>query len=132
MDGSKKNIRMCEMAEEIRKLWCAKKGDNFAYKEQDLEYHVHTVRNTAGYFSKYPVYVWLPTQSDLQEMVDWRTCSIRIEWCSLPYKFSWQDDPLRIDGVNGDSMEQMWLAFVMKANYRKVWDNKKEDWIKTD
>lgn len=27
------------------------------------------------------------------------------------------------------SMEQLWLAFVMKEKYQKIWDNDKKEWI---
>jgi hypothetical protein len=31
-----------------------------------------------------------------------------------------------------DSMEQLWLTFVMWKRYKKVWDNEKEEWIKNE
>ena len=28
-----------------------------------------------------------------------------------------------------DSMEQLWLAFVMKEKFQKLWDEEKQNWI---
>jgi len=71
--------------------------------------------------------VWLPRQSQLQEMIDWKGFDISIDWHSLPCKFYWAKDPLETQGVNGDSMEQLWLAFVYKEKYNKVWNG--TDWV---
>ncbi len=30
------------------------------------------------------------------------------------------------------SMAQLWLAFVMKEKYGKVWDSSKQDWVKEE
>jgi hypothetical protein len=32
--------------------------------------------------------------------------------------------------VTGASMEQLWLSFLMREKYGKVWDAEKEEWIK--
>ena len=49
--------------------------------------------------------IWLPRQDQLQGMVEYTV------------------------GVNKfNSMEQLWLAFVMSEKYNKKWDGK--DWIK--
>ena len=67
----------------------------------------------------------LKTQDQLQEMVckDWGLQTI----CTRIEKFSKASD----GGVSitiGGSMEQLWLAFVMKGKYSKVWDG--ENWVK--
>ena len=67
--------------------------------------------------------IWLPTQSQLQAMVQpntlasWRLVGQFTDWCeqqakTIVHAFA--------------SMEQLWLAFVMKK-YNKVWNG--EDWI---
>ena len=61
--------------------------------------------------------VWLPRQDDLQKMIE----------------YEWTGDLIRRFRIWGKrvgyqtqaiaSMEQLWLAFVMKEKYNKVWAN---------
>ena len=71
--------------------------------------------------------IWLPTQSQLQEMV--RTVYLY----ELINQFNnWFDDQVLIEGLakfDNASMEQLWLAFVMKELYQKIWSKEKEKWI---
>ena len=67
---------------------------------------------------------WLPRQDQYQKMVD-----NQFDWIG----FDKQDNLAFYKGylpseivVRGASMEQLWLAFVMKEKYNKVWDG--EDW----
>ncbi len=129
MDTSKEYIKMCEEAEEIQERWTWIKGDVFA----DEINQIH-ILESGGHImlmgTHFPEgYIWLPRQDQLQEMVDWKEYNISIEWGSLPHKFNWSQDPLKIDGVDGNSMEQLWLAFVMKEKYNKIW-NKELKWQK--
>ena len=73
--------------------------------------------------------IWLPTQSQLQGMVeDEETKGYAI---NLLYKFH------RFYNTKGDypsglvftSMEQLWLAFVLKEKYNKTWNG--SEWITT-
>lgn len=66
---------------------------------------------------------WLPSQSDLQEMVD---NSGRV---AKPLFYLVEDiHDFYHDGNQGfDSMEKLWLAFVMKEKYGKIWAG--EDWV---
>lgn len=124
MDTTEKYIEMCTKAEEIHSLWCAKKCDVFAYVEQDLKYHIHTVWRGAGYFSKYPVYIWLPRQDQLQEMLlqPANTKYPDIYYLMADFKI------VMVENLRLDSFEQLWLAFVMKEKYNKSWDG--ENWHK--
>ncbi len=77
--------------------------------------------------------VWLPTQDKLQEMVtdtidcpSHSSCAIFInvghrihQWCDEAWDY-W---------MQFTSMEQLWLAFVMKEKYNKTWDGEK--WMET-
>ncbi len=64
---------------------------------------------------------WLPTQSQLQEMLEENhPLPLAFElkhWCEMNYEYA--DD--------FTSMEQLWLAFVMKSLCLKVWDGNK--WV---
>ena len=74
-------------------------------------------------------YVWLPRQDQLQEMVKQKTLLM-----SLKHFCDWsllQDEEFfktQCDKVT--SMEQLWLAFVMKEKYNKTWNGK--EWIEND
>jgi hypothetical protein len=67
--------------------------------------------------------VWIPRQDQLQEMVykDARADAI-IEMLE-----SWRKENYEYE-LQFISMEQLWLAFVMKEKYNKIWDNGKEEW----
>ena len=81
-----------------------------------LEYDDFTWGSHAG-DETYPreKLIWLPRQDQLQEMVE-SECPL-----ALFLKFYRWMDLTDIAGFD-DSMEQLWLAFVMKEKYNKVWD----------
>ena len=66
------------------------------------------------YFNKV---IWLPRQDQLQEMV-WEGSNIR----SMVLEFA---DFVEASDYRRESMEQLWLAFVMKEKFNKVWVNDK-------
>lgn len=139
----KNYIKMCEKAEEIqkqifpklsfvivKKCWATRKreiGIITDIKEEYKRYNIFMKNNPYGGVEQEFV-VWLPTQEQLQEMINWKDYHISICWNCLPYKFEWSQDPLKIDGVNGNSMNELWLAFVMKEKYNKIWTGR--DWVK--
>lgn len=70
-------------------------------------------------------FLWLPRQDQLQEMVikeDERSCIALIGASHLMAE--------RLNHYIFDSFEQLWLAFVMKEKYGKIWDDKKQEWAK--
>ena len=75
-------------------------------------------------------WLWLPRQDQLQEMLPyqggeakdnfWSVLSGLFEW---PYNEKWLEYiPL--------SMEQLWLAFVMRERFGKVWS--RTEWVKAE
>lgn len=144
---------MCEV-EEIQHLWSVRAGDFIWVKEEDYvdcynekEGCIYVVfesegdlyfdsgiscgrstdYNEEGYFvdlREVPTAIWLPRQDESQDMivkvVDYETAAI-LE--SKFHKFL-----VWLDEWDFISMEQLWLAFVMKEKYNKVWDGK--EWIK--
>jgi hypothetical protein len=74
-------------------------------------------------------FIWLPRQDQLQEMVK----STFPTGILLNNFYQWFRDTgdkmplLPYDRFFNQSMEQLWLAFVMKGKYSKVWNG--EDWI---
>ena len=124
MDTSETYIKMCEKAEEIQgqrkdnqshQFFCCRICGEIA-SEDTGSYWVDcdcTRTNTE--------LIWLPSQDQLQEMVkeeygyDWYLAWLFGAWCS----------DLGEDRET-KSMEQLWLAFVVKEKYNKVWNG--EDW----
>ena len=144
MDTSKTYIQMCEKAEEIQKGWKVSWGDWAWYKlggKNEINFpHLELIDNNQ-LFSSVVIEVirresiWLPRQDQLQEMIDneektdrfWRF----VEFLRNPYdKRSYQITWVVWANEFSTSMEQLWLAFVMKEKYNKVWNE--ENWIKEE
>jgi hypothetical protein len=135
MDTSEIYIKMCEKAEEVQEL-----------KHKGLQHHIylekgdytiwHNLHSTPIICSQgYDLMLgiadkifWLPRQDQLQEIV-------------LP-TLKYQDTEHLLRAFNEwdfsekgyepysrllTSMEQLWLAFVMKEKYNKIWNG--EEWI---
>ena len=118
MDITEIYIKMCD-CEEIQKQWSMKAGDWLRIrgsKYVSLAYE-STARGESGFAE--PDAVWLPRQDQLQEMVKekflgWTYPGVLNELQKLCFEIS-----------HYDSMEQLWLAFVMKELYSKTWDGDK-------
>jgi len=122
VDCSKIYINMCEKAREIQKLLQYDAG-NFFYCPEDEECIVFP---PTMYSWTNKDYLWLPRQDQLQGKLGDNI----IAWCSL--FFEWIVESLEPIGIYAsdefDSMEQLWLAFVMLELYNKKWDGTK--WTK--
>jgi len=133
MDTSETYIKQCEKAVEIQESWQALKHDLYVYREDDLKFHIHMVRQDyiPQYLTKYPVYVWLPRQDQLQEMSGqlptetWLVLKL-VQWAT-EYSDHYKDTIYTQYARQFTSMEQLWLAFVMFDKYNKVWDE--ESWL---
>lgn len=142
MDTTKKYIEMCEKAEEIQKEWKPKRGDFYT-----VVVHGKATDITDVYIDGFPLlpqrfislselYIWLPRQDQLQEMLDKWTLLAKVrglfDFCEP--EFTCPEEPTCKECVklglyarkNFISMEQLWLAFVMKEKYNKMWNGK--DW----
>ena len=135
MEASETYIKMCDCPEiqEFRRE--EKHKDTGKWQEGDFwttvfrEQKVFIVARLNDAWADEPHYlhhpiecIWLPRQDQLQEMVipepfrDWRNV------------LSFFDDFIDWDNLDEyGSMEQLWLAFVMKEKYNKVWDGEK--WV---
>ncbi len=104
MDISPAYIKMCEKTKEIQKLRpiIATNGDYFYCK-------VH------GFGCDLDTSIWLPRQDQLQEMMEEKNPIYLIhdfkEFCSPYWNYT----------ISFTSMEQLWLAFVMRRRYGKIW-----------
>jgi len=156
MDNSETYIKMCEKAEEIQARRRLKEGDIIAWRHNPSnknsknfyltwsEYTIEAItafnankrvkqlreadlsQVMAGFMYPHLEITWLPRQDELQEMIQ------RSDEYARPFvaRFAkWVHD--EIDYVlmqSLKSMEQLWLAFVMKERYLKIWNG--EEWVK--
>ncbi len=84
------------------------------------------------------LFIWLPHQDQLQEMLNYKELKDRNPhgwFCFGVPGYQWNDDFGYGEGDDKEieyyrqftSMEQLWLAFVMKELWNKIWDG--EVWI---
>ena len=141
MDKTPEYIEMCKKAHEIQKLWHPERGDVTADEKGRIDWiipenhresvlkkgmEVHS-ENGVIHLAKL---TWLPRQSQLMEIgsrsgLPFRDISFAFfEWTKKDY----DDSGRRIDEIFA-TLEQLWLAFIMKNIYRKKWSE--GQWIKT-
>ena len=124
MDDTELYIKQCEKAVEIQVGWIPRVGD-----------YVCDEPHTSGRWTiigdrrwnRCSHDVWLPRQDQLQEVLP--------GWGSSPSYHIIVLNLLAGSVMNEEyyyfryftSMEQLWLAFVMKEKYNKNWDG--EDWV---
>jgi len=128
MDTSETYIKMCEKATEIQTSQQDMgfiHGDYYyepASRNWDIIYDSHK-----SYVYGIPLCIWLPRQDQLQEML-----SLHNLWAkTLAFEFFLRKEgsyDIKSYAFQFTSMEQLWLAFVMKEKYNKVWNG--EDWVK--
>ena len=132
MDTTPKYIKMCEMSGEIQKRWGKKHGDTYyvlctRYNETDS--YIDKFSNSS--YEMYKVVkrgstdkcVWLPRQDQLQEMIGTGVFLVLEAFNQFVFH---EYGPYCVKTFH--SREQLWLAFVMKEKFNKVWDDKKEEW----
>lgn len=132
MDFSDKYILMCKKAEEIQLNWKTKAFDIYQDKARIIrvvaedygcEFRSEGI-NKYGWEKKV---IWIFRQDRLQEMVKDNFGNLH----GLSYGFyAWQArENLDMLLKQFNSMEQLWLAFVMNEKYSKQWSEEKQDWI---
>lgn len=137
MDTSEQYIKMCEKVEEIQGCWnaeSAKAGDFFYHIQgKDVQTVSGEILGDGDLSCACCNRIWLPRQDQLQEMVSKRLKEIRmkIDWYfGDQWRMIFYDDPLKYSHVYGKSMEQLWLAFVMREKFNKIWNV--GDWVKEE
>ena len=129
MDTTPEYIKQCERAEGIQNDWILHKGDYYYHKLNNKIsfvsgwFEARTAENAVLMTHYHGRLIWLPRQDQLQEMLH---CSIGEGMNRLwAYFHEWF---CKIGAVeySKSSWEQLWLAFVMKEKYGKVWNG--DDW----
>ena len=125
MDTSKEYIKMCEGAEEIQKI----ARDKCYRLNKGYDAVMHFIEDTRtelqedGFYQG--IWVWLPRQDQLQEMMKGKPdhlLIILVNWTQDNIKYYKSGRIKKLYPTK--SMEQLWLAFVMKEKFNKAWDNK--------
>ena len=127
MDKSSSYVKMCESAKVIQKKWKPEFRDFFVSMSlgmasssqpitSDLEKKVSYLKTLKA--------VWLPRQDQLQEVV--------IENYATPWDLAIAfTNVLMGDNASYfeklDSMEKLWLAFIMFEKYKKKWTD--GEWV---
>ena len=128
MDTSETYIKMCEKAEEIQEqartngieygdyIYVTATNDFARYTGE-----VELVRGEKGY--KYAPFgvIFIPRQDQLQAMIfteNWRD-----ELHDFAYHVTTYNKDYYLTNPSFNSVEQLWLAFLMKEKYNKVWAN---------
>ena len=125
---TKNFIKMCEKNKKLQMDWQPIEGDRFVYKN-DITAGV-VIWFEEGQYLHLEDKIFLPTQEQLQEML--KDVSFHI-WGSFDnlYMTAAVDYHRRNAyqvGNNIKSMNELWLAFVMKEKYSKIWTGEK--WVK--
>jgi hypothetical protein len=155
MDTSKEYIEMCEKVEDIQTRWEPKYGDIYVWAENTIRKkrkkakNIYSIVRGMDAFKKDIVcavtgptnerrhrsqVVWLPRLDQLQGMIPisrgysyWQPMYDLIMW-ALPSTDEMKPGGKAYTIVNQfTSMEQLWLAFVMRKKYGKVWNGK--EWV---
>lgn len=129
MDTSKEYTKMCEKAVEIqlmRPTW--RHGDlSIRPKQSPPEVFLECENCLMEYddtSEHYPGEVWLPRQDQLQEMLAVRGFS----WLLVTFFQFCQKKLQSHNWLTGEvnsplnSLEKLWLAFVMSEKFNKIWD----------
>ena len=108
MDTSETYIKMCEKAVEIQR------------NRPPLTEHDYIIVRGRGF----PLFenIWLPQQDQLQDIHRWKFTDQAIRFWEWASEFNPETEKLL-------SWEQLWLGFVMKERYSKIWNG--EEWIKS-
>ena len=136
MDTSEQYIQMCERAEEIQRYGRSRPvgyygywqpGDFYFRKGEDEVKVYEEIAADEGYYSnnRLDSAIWLPRQDQLQEMGKDKGQPSDYGLIARMYQFVFGDGA-DFNDHQCYSMEQLWLAFVMKELYGKVWSG--EEW----
>lgn len=128
MDASETYMQMCEKAEEIQNI---RKGfSSGALGEiwfKNGGFQIHNGRRYVGIEA-----IWLPRQDQLQEILAGKHCIHDMILYFLDFVSENAGCCNNEHGYDGqfDTLEQLWLAFVMQEKYQKQWDSDK--WVNNE
>ena len=135
-------IKMCKKAREIQKLAKVEDGSWFFCECKDIKNYPHGYGLNLGSESDADngneklidssTDTWLPSQEQLQEIYGedlFKICTSFSEFCMSSYvmKSTKQPGSKPLAMYVFKNTNQLWLAFVMKEKFNKIWKDK--EWI---
>ena len=148
MDLTNRYVMMCQKATDIQKQWVPKPCD-FMIDHADMEESFSFCSPAASIVQVVDIFIgapdsedyknesehlknnsfWLPRQDQLQKIMEPDDSKIHSIITSVVESRYYE--PAKEDHVAAPhkfySMEQIWLAYVMKEKYNKTWNE--EDWV---
>ena len=151
MDATNRYAMMCQQAEEIQHLWSPKQCD-FIINHEDLEEGLSFCRSAESIVQVVNMYyeekdseqyqqecedlkeqaLWLPRQDQLQKIIEPDNARV-YSLTSIVMERQYHDYTKNAMGIAPElfySMEQLWLAYIMKEKFHKVWNE--EEWVKEE
>lgn len=116
---------MCD-CEEIQKLWKPKEGDFVSHKER---YDPGVLLIIDELVKKL---IFLPRQDQLQKMVDFKLYQLNFAFSEWYYDIDETGDcdfHVKHEHCHFETMEQLWLAFVMFELHQKQWSSNERKWV---
>ena len=126
MDKSADYINMCEQAVEIQKKWVSELGDfyttNVSIGMEEYNTYVFMGLLDEGF-------IWLPRQDQLQDMLreKYPNHYMFLKDMIIGFRNWFFEEDLFMGMEHFDSMEQLWLAYVMHELYSKQWSG--TEWV---
>jgi len=131
MDKTTRYIKMCKEAKEIQAERVEGLGirrlrpDDFVAGNFGENLKTYICEDISRYWIIRDELIWLPRQDQLQELLYGH---IQQDYGVIADMYDFTKENLEYV-KQFRSLEQLWLAFVMKIKYNKIWDDKKEEWI---
>ena len=133
MDRSRKYVQMCTLAQEIQRDWVPGHGDFFVGRQGRVEAWVEKMQEERNVYQGVDLsfadglprttrYIWLPRLDQLIELA--QKPGIRYEIMTQSF-FDWTKRSYPHHSQNPrsvfDSLEKIWLAFIMHKDWGKIW-----------
>ena len=125
---TKEFILQCEKAREIQKNWKPKRLDIYVYAFSGIVASEHRGTFVEDGGEDRTGRIWLPNQAQLQGMI-LESYNNKVRPMVLEFENFIYNHNRPLTYKNNESMEELWLAFVMKELYSKQWSTDKKEWV---
>lgn len=129
-------ILMCDQAKQLQNAWEPKDWDIFVYRdseEMDIMMYMEEEYNRKEMWIVDGIYIWLPTQEQLQEMMPKSDVTSLVEYIkNVELRYHDRFDENAVGYFTGTfiSLTELWLAFVVKERWNKIWTGEKWEAVK--
>lgn len=130
MDVTEKYILLCKEATEIQKLLSQAVrlyGTPFWHENVVIRIFAGEAFYFAGFNEAKKETIWLPTQNQLQRMLK----SSKPEYFIGDFFYFVYDEKEKKNKEivsKMETMEQLWLAYIMYTKYQKRWNDERKEW----